>query len=65
MPLYTWENKKTGKQVEVLRSFDDYQVPPTKEEAGEEVIPEDWNRLIGGSQRVVKGTNWGPGKGHW
>lgn len=64
MPIYRWEDKKTGKKVEVLRSFKEYDVPPTKEEAPDVEDPE-WERKIGGGQKVNKGNNWGPGKGYW
>ena len=66
MPLYFWEDTKTGFSIEVLRKFDDYQQPPTepelpKEEQGKE---REWQRIIGTPQ-VTKGRGWGPGKGHW
>lgn len=69
MPLYAWLDKKTEKKVEVLRSFVDYEIPPAREEAGdmsnEEFRDADWERQIYGTQRVIKGDSWGPGKGYW
>lgn len=66
MPLYMWTDKNTGKEVTVLRTFAEYESPPTEEEAprqpGEE--PADWVRDIGSNIAVVKGYGWG-GKGHW
>lgn len=70
MPLYRWENKATSKEVEVLRSFADYENIPTREECSqwtdEEYAAAVWDRLIAGNQRVIRGDNWGPGsKGNW
>jgi predicted nucleic acid-binding Zn ribbon protein len=64
MPIYSWVNKKSGKSVEVIRAFADYEKPPTEEEAPEEKEPE-WERNIGADITVVKGNGWGNGKGHW
>jgi hypothetical protein len=36
MPLYVWENEK-GERVEVMRSFSEYEVPPTEEEIEKEL----------------------------
>jgi predicted nucleic acid-binding Zn ribbon protein len=68
MPMYLYEDKVTGKQVEVLRSFDEYEKLPDAEEA-KELSPEEfanaqWVRLVGAST-VVKGRGWGLGKGFW
>jgi hypothetical protein len=67
MPLYTWRNNKTGREVEIIRHFSEYETPPTREEANdwsdEEYSEADWERLIALS-RWVRG-NWGGGKGHW
>lgn len=62
-PMYEWLNKKTGNKVEVIRSFSEYEVPPTKEEAPAEEDP-DWERQVGGNQSLQKGWGWGK-KGHW
>ena len=59
-----WIDKKTGKEVEVLRIFADYEKPPTKEEAPDLEDPE-WERQVGGNQSVLKSWNWGAGKGNW
>jgi hypothetical protein len=64
MPFYTWVDKKTGKEIEVLRIFSDYEKPPTKEEAPDAEDPE-WERQVGGNQSVLKSWSWGPGKGNW
>lgn len=64
MPFYRWVDKKTGKEVEVLRIFADYEKPPTKEEAPDIEDPE-WERQVSGGQSVVKGHGWGNGKGYW
>lgn len=64
MPFYTWVDKKTGKEVEVLRIFADYEKPPTKEEAPDIEDPE-WERQIGSNQILTRGANWSGSKGNW
>jgi predicted nucleic acid-binding Zn ribbon protein len=70
-PIYTWEDERTGKSVEVIRDFDKYEVAPTEEEAtgagleNKEYQLALWKRVIGKGLRVVKGDNWGGGKGYW
>jgi predicted nucleic acid-binding Zn ribbon protein len=63
MPMYAWEHKKTKEIIEVIRSFDDSDVPPTKEEA--KGLTGKWEKIIGGKQTILKGRGWGPGKGNW
>lgn len=63
MPMYLYEDKKSGKRIEVLRSFKEYDVPPTKEEAPDIEDPQ-WERLIIGTQKHVKGPGFGR-KGYW
>lgn len=66
MPLYVWENKTTGDRIEILRSFDDYQVPPTDEELEKARVPAgDYEKVLGTGIRVVKTNKWGFGKGYW
>jgi hypothetical protein len=71
MPLYEYVDKATKKELSVLRSFDDYKIPPTDEEAkeagftAEELKDVEWVRLIGGNIQVTKSDSWGPGKGSW
>lgn len=64
MPFYCWVDKKSGKEVEVLRPFAEYDTPPTAEEAPDVEDPQ-WERQIQGGQSVVKSWNWGNGKGNW
>ena len=35
MPMYLYKDKNTKKVIEVLRSFDEYETPPSREEAAE------------------------------
>lgn len=65
-PLYTWEDKKTGLRVEVLREFSEYKNPPVDEELeeGERGRDREWSRLIGSGIHVSKPLGWG-GKGSW
>lgn len=65
MPLYTWEDTNTKKRVDVLRSFAEYENPPTEEEAPDIENPE-WVRVIGDKIALTRGPNWGWGsKGNW
>ena len=71
MPIYSWVDKKTKKEVEIVRSFSLYQDEPSKDEAIGEGLTEDefdaaeWEKVIGKDIRVIPGESWGPGKGHW
>jgi hypothetical protein len=71
MPLYNWIEKKTDKEVEILRSFSKYSDSPSKEEAleagltEEEYATADWIKVIGKGIKVIPGESWGPGKGNW
>lgn len=69
MPLYRWKDKKTKKEVEVIRTFSEYENPPTLEEkedmSAEEFLDAEWERIVGTGIHVTKGNSWGPGKGNW
>lgn len=67
MPMYTYHDKNHGLELEVLRSFSEYDVPPTEDELPEEERGKDrdWERLIKASPTVTKSRAWGPGKGYW
>ena len=71
MPLYEYKDTVSGKKVEILRNFSEYKIGPTEEEAikagltPEEAVTALWERVIGSGIKVVKGENWGAGKGHW
>lgn len=64
MPVYIWKEKKTGREVEVIRHFSDYEIPPTEEESGLNPKKTKWERIIGTGIRTVRGSNWA-GKGNW
>ncbi len=66
MPMYMYVDKKTDKQVEVLRNFSEYNVVPTLEESGltpEEYTQAEWERRIG-KVLVTKNPYFGS-KGNW
>lgn len=63
MPMYAWEHQETKKIVEVIRTFNDSDVPPTEEEA--KGLTGKWEKIIGGNQTLLKTGRWGAGKGHW
>lgn len=71
MPLYIHEDTVSGKQVEILRSFDLYKEEPTREEAIEKgLTPEEaevavWRKILGTGIKMVRGASWGGGKGYW
>lgn len=53
-PVYTWTNEE-GKTIDVMRSFDDYLVPPTADELTEAGLPTDvqYTKLISKGIRTV------------
>lgn len=71
MPIYDWSCKKCGTAVPVIRSFAEYEVPPSDEEVRDAPVCNEGTahvfvRVIGGKQTVLKGPNWGWGKkGSW
>jgi hypothetical protein len=69
MPVYVWFDKNSEKEIEVIRTFDEYQVPPTQEESTlteEEYLAAKWEKLISSKVMVTRGPNWGDGrKGSW
>ena len=67
MPMYYWEDKKTGYGIEVIRKFDDYKQPPEESELPKEEQGKarEWQRLLKKAPGVTKSRNWGPGKGYW
>ena len=67
MPLYNWHCTKCEQEIDVLRTFDDYEKGPTDEEADPEPsmksCPHEWERKIA-PVKTIKGIGWGK-KGHW
>jgi hypothetical protein len=61
--MYAWEHQETKKIVEVIRTFNDSDVPPTEEEA--KGLTGKWEKIIGGNQTLLKGPNWRGAKGYW
>lgn len=70
-PLYIHEDTLSGKQIEILRPFDQYKDPPTEEEAiTKGLTPEEakvavWRKVLGTGIKMVRGANWGGSKGNW
>lgn len=69
MPMYRYKDERTGTEIDVLRSFDEWEVPPNREETQQhwsdsEFEKAEWTRVIG-IPGVVKGHGWGGGKGNW
>ena len=66
MPIYLWVCKKCGSQRDVVRSFDDYEIPPEKklDNSCTDGPDHDWERHMGGGTTVIRSPFWGK-KGHW
>lgn len=68
MPIYQYIDHSTAERIEVVRTFEEWEAPPTREEAhqwtDEEYQNASWERVIG-VPGVVKGQGWGGGKGNW
>jgi len=72
-PMY--EHKCEGCEIlmTVVRSFNDYLVPPSAEEleAGKkeakckEGKEHKWKKLVSSSVRALRGPGWRGGKGYW
>lgn len=62
--MYSWVCPTCGKSADVIRSVTDIEVKPTEEEGGCEHT-EQVERVLKGTPAMVKGANWGPGKGYW
>lgn len=63
VPLYSWLDKTSEKVVEVIRTFDDFRVPPTVEEAKADWPDIDfsdakWERVIQASNFHLNGRGW-------
>ena len=68
MPMYLYKDKNTKKVIEVLRSFDEYETPPSREEATElsddEYQNAEWERVLS-KFMMARAANWGGKKGQW
>lgn len=65
MPMYTWLDKNSGNEFEVVRSMSESDVPPTEDEAGESDSPREWVKLMSPVQKHQYGDNWRGRKGYW
>lgn len=66
MPMYLWQDKETGLEIEVLRPFSEYEEPPSEEELpiAEQGKKRDWVRLINTAPHVTRAPGFGK-KGYW
>jgi len=70
MPIYNWHCKVNNVDIEVIRTFDDYEKPPTVQECADAGLLDEldhepnWERVIS-KVNTKKGYRWGRGKGHW
>ena len=60
MPMYVWVDEETSYEVEVLRSFDDYKVPPEDNDLPEEERGKErkWKKLIKGTVSGYMERRW-------
>lgn len=66
MPIYRYRNKKTGYEIEVVRSFEEYEIPPQVSELPVETedVGGEWERILGVPLHTSKWPNsTGPVKG--
>ena len=61
-PIYLWEDKKTKKQVQVIRSVAEIETPPTEEESGIASEAAEWTRQMCAC-KWVRGATWRYAKG--
>lgn len=65
MPMYKWKCAVCSQEVEVLRSISEYEQEPSNSEVSDDDCDEHvWERQMQFTT-VVKGDNWGPGKGYY
>lgn len=65
MPQYVWRELSTGREVEVVRSLSEYDIPPTVEESGVEYGNNPgWERVLQPTN-FQRGGSWRGSKGNW
>ncbi len=68
MPIYTWIDVRSKKQLDVNRDFEKYEESPTEEEMKEAKldpkVERKWERIIVTTPIVRKLGSWA-GKGNW
>ena len=66
MPIYNWIDKRTGKDVDVIRDFEKFEFPPDRDEVpnmtDQEYTDAEWERQIAPSKWI---RGWSGGKGAW
>lgn len=65
MPYYVWRPIKeptADRDIQVMRSFDNYQDPPTADEGAEDGV--EYERVITTAPKVTKADGFGQ-KGNW
>jgi hypothetical protein len=71
MPVYVYEDQESKVIVEVIRSFDEYEKVPEREEVGDLLTDEQftlavWKRIVSSKISVSRAPGWGHGrKGYW
>lgn len=69
MPLYDWQDKKSGKTVSIVRAFSGSADVPERGECTEfsddEYASAEWEKQLGVGTRFMHGPNWTGRKGHW
>lgn len=68
MPLYDWKDEATGFEIAVIRSMDEYQVPPKPEELPEGYPLNEkthWVKMVSKGVQKAYAFSWQGRKGHW
>lgn len=66
-PMYQWCCLKCKEETLIIRTFDEYENPPTKEEHPIECpgqLDHEWKRQIA-APKFVRGAGWRGSKGNW
>lgn len=71
MPMYQYCCTECGKEMDVIRTFDESSELPTLDEVKEANVPtchavggHNWHKRIG-NPHIVKGAGWRGSKGSW
>lgn len=66
MPMYTWACESCGREEDVIRPFEESDVPPSAEDIGPEDLTceHKWAKVVR-APKWVRGAGWRGAKGHW
>lgn len=68
MPMYDWKDEASGRTVAIIRTFDDSDKGPDREDVPEmsdtEWSAAQWKKVLAAPQ-WQRGGSWRGGKGYW